>query len=243
LRTLRQLLTEFWLPFSVAIGWTIYSASASADWGPEKLIANFAAAFFFAAWGLGQWFRVTKQLRVEANLEGIAATVQSTLDQLEKKTEDLAAYITGGKSVCHFTAQPEASGIISTLFLTHHGEHPLYDVTARITDVQVFTEAARTSNPAQLWEMFNRSHRFGDLVKGHGKTIDPAILGDFHTTTERSFNIFFTARNGSFTQELRYRAVDGGWRRASRVLQGNEVRFEYVAEGYPREADGSIKWN
>jgi hypothetical protein len=68
--------------------------------------------------------------------------------------------------------------------------------------------------------------------------------------TERSFNIFFNARNGFWTQELRFRMIDGKWLTATRVTRVEvgskrktpERLFERIDKGYPLNSKGEVDW-
>jgi hypothetical protein len=60
-------------------------------------------------------------------------------------------------------------------------------------------------------------------------------------------NIFFSARNGFYTQELRIRLVDNQWRSATRVTRNradgkSETVLTQIQPEYPREKDGSVDW-
>jgi hypothetical protein len=92
LKVLGQLLREFGIPFAIAVAWTTYNVR----WGPQPVggwsigpvINLFGPTFFFAAWMVGQWFRVRKQQRVEEGLGGIETKVQRMLDDLDVKTAE-----------------------------------------------------------------------------------------------------------------------------------------------------------
>ncbi len=241
-KVIRQLAVEFAGPLLIALAWAAYSAHASGDSGPDKLIANFAGAFFFGAWALGQVFRVMKQQRVEAGLGGIESKVQSMLDDLGRKTEDLVGYMTGGNSWCYLMVQVDnandATGLVS---IVHQGKHPLYDVSVRVTDLEAFSQARAAGRPINLGD--DRTLNLGNLISGHAVTGVGNIFGSFQGTTKRSFNIFFTARNGSFVQIMRYCKFDGEWLTAMKILRDGEVLHERVSANYPRETDGSVKWD
>lgn len=61
------------------------------------------------------------------------------------------------------------------------------------------------------------------------------------------FNLFISARNGSFIEELRLRKVDGDWFSAFRVFRnkpnGDKILLmERAMEKYPRAQDRSLIW-
>ena len=68
--------------------------------------------------------------------------------------------------------------------------------------------------------------------------------------TERDFNIFFGARNGFWSEELRLRLIGGKWLAASRVVRmeiGSKKKtpdklFERIDKEFPRNAKGGVGW-
>lgn len=235
-----QLLKEFWVPASVGVAWTLYSLSEQSfnKWTLLSFVNVFGPTFFFASWLVAQWYRVKKQQKVEDGLSGIQEKIQRMLEDLEAKTTDLAGHITGGDSVCYLIGFPINSDLLGNLALIHHGRHPLYRVKARIVDLELSDQFS--GNPTVENILRTEIHReFGDLIPGHASMVDGAIsLG---TGDTRRFNIFFTARNGSFVQLLRFRRVNGAWLSATKVEKG-ETRFEKIQEGFPRNTKGAIDW-
>ena len=238
---LKQLLREFCIPLVLAVLWTVYNL---VDQPRRPITARdfvniFGPTFFFVSWIGAQWFRVAKQQRLQDGLSAIDASVNRTLDQLESRTTDLIAHITGGESSCYLLGVPLPGGTLQHLSLVHVGKHPLYEVTARIVDLEQFDQIK--NNPT--FENIRKSeiHRqCGNLIPGHA-----TLLGD--TLSRGSgdvcrFNVFFTARNGSFTQLWRFRRVNGGWTSATRIVRGDAVLFEQIQDSFPRNADGSVAW-
>lgn len=61
------------------------------------------------------------------------------------------------------------------------------------------------------------------------------------------FNLFISARNGSFIEELRLRKVSGEWYSAFRVFKSNvdgsrTLLLERAMEKYPKAPDGTPAW-
>lgn len=167
-------------------------------------------------------------------------------EQLFRKNEELArlaqetAYsVTGGPTVCYLTPMggtPETGSVIV------HGDYPLYNLSARIVDLDL-TERRRAEQPNRRPVMGEDPEiRIGDMPPRAATVIGPVF--QFHGEYRR-WNIFFSARNGFFTQLLRVRKINGEWQPAIRVMRrdGREVAFEKIPEGFPREPDGSVKWD
>jgi hypothetical protein len=62
-----------------------------------------------------------------------------------------------------------------------------------------------------------------------------------HHGKDLEFNIFFTARNGTWIQFLRMRWVGDGGARATKVMRGTQELHREVS-AFPRQQDGSIDW-
>jgi len=236
---LKQLLKEFWLPLLAAIVWTSYNIWEVPQWSIRTVLNVWVPTFFFVSWLASQWYRVRKQQKVETGLSNIEERIKQTLAELDAKTADLAAYITGGESVCWLIGIPVVSDIITEIAVQHVGKHPLYEVNARIVDLEVFEEIRRNL-PHDHFGRSETYHQFGNLIPGHTLVV-PANIS-MGNASSRNFNIFYTARNGSFTQELRYRRVNGGWLYATKVSRGNITLHEQVQEGFPLNANGGIDW-
>src|SRR5438046_5864794 len=61
------------------------------------------------------------------------------------------------------------------------------------------------------------------------------------------WNLFFTARNGFFTELLRVRRVGNEWKTALKVIRtpsssNEQMLFEKIDSGYPRSEDGQVDW-
>ena len=91
-----------------------------------------------------------------------------------------------------------------------------------------------------------RSMELGGLAAGSGRMLGSILPID---SDYKRFNIFFAARNGFFTEELRIRKRESGeWIYALRVSRdtskgSKEILFEKVDPNYPKEKDGTMKWD
>lgn len=236
-----QLLKEFWLPFLIGIAWTAYNFSEqlSGNWNFRSFVNIFGPTFFFVSWLVAQWYRVRKQQRVEDGLIGVESHVKQMLNELDRKTADLVGHITGGDSVCYLIGSPVSPDQLGNIALVHHGKHALYNVNARLVDLEVFDQFKGNLSFENI-QKSEINRQFGDLIPGHASMVGGAIsLGSGET---RRFNIFFTARNGSFIQLLRFKRVNGSWVSATKVEKG-ETRFEKIQDGYPRNESGQVDWD
>jgi hypothetical protein len=240
MKVLKQLSKEFLLPSMLALGWTFFNLHDldREAWDAKKFVNVFGPTFFFVSWLVSQWHRVKKQQKVETGLSDIEKNVQKTLHSLDEKAQDLAGYITGGESVCYLIGPTPTTNIWSQLVIAHVGKHPLYEINARITDLDQWDLMKKdpTLHPLSC----DTFRQFGNLVVGHVNFLQENF--DLGQEDSRRFNIFFTARNGAFTQLLRCRRVEGTWVFATKVVRGDTVYHEEVSEGFPRAEDGTVNW-
>lgn len=88
-------------------------------------------------------------------------------------------------------------------------------------------------------EFFGKNRSYGGLVPGFCKS---GSIWSFGTGNQARFNIFWVARNGGFTQLLRFKKIDGQWHSATKVERENILLLENVSEGYSRNIQGEIDW-
>lgn len=234
IRIARQVAREFWLPFLVAAGWTIYVLWAKTV-DVKNVLSAFGPAFFLASWMTGQFFRIKKQEHVHSGLASVESRLHSLVEQLEDQAKEITYYTTGGDSFCYFGVG--INGNIATWTVVHQGKYPLYNVAARIVDLAMFDAAMKSGNPFAA----DSNVRIGDLAQNQAGMLHSMDLGDGDS---RDFNVFFSARNGFFTQLLRFRRVEGKWLSATTVTSmalaalGSNPVLRQVADGYPADPEG-----
>jgi hypothetical protein len=164
--------------------------------------------------------------------------------ELRQKNEEIAR-LTGGDGFCWTAFQivdsrgelVNANKMPDELILVpnfiNQGKYPLYDVSARMVDLDQFKTNVVSGTTAV---------RIGNMTAGFAVTTDVHIP---HHGKDFNFNIFYVARNGSWLQKLRMRWMGDGWASANRVTEGQgggkELLLE-VSANYPRDADGNVAW-
>jgi hypothetical protein len=115
--------------------------------------------------------------------------------------------------------------------IIHKGLYPLYDVAVR------FSELAR----GKAFDIGGalRSYPVGNMAPGFAAMTGIRLP---HHGKDLEFNIFFTARNGTWIQFLRMRWVGDGGARATKVMRGTQELHREVSANFPRQQDGSIDW-
>lgn len=142
-----------------------------------------------------------------------------------------AALVTGGDSFCYLEISNLDEGHDAGMcVIVQQGESPLYDVKARVVDLQRFAQLPKPTTRSALKNDLVLD--IGDMAAGSAtmELDQPFILGK---SNERDFNVFFSARNGFFNQKLRFRRVNGQWARRTVVTRDGAVIFETADEKYP----------
>ena len=218
LRTLEQLAKEFWIPFLVAAAWTGWMICSTTDpklstWAVR--IATFSTSFFLASWATGQVNRVRKQARVEDSFQSVEGRLDQVVTDLDTRTRTVIDSITGGESFCFlsYAVTRQGGGVILAV---QQGAYPLYDVHARIVDLDAFD---RLEDAPRIDQVFGteRNVDIGVLVPEHAKSI-----GDWMGVRAERFNVFFTARNGSWVQYMRRARIENEWVTTTRVIKNVE---------------------
>jgi hypothetical protein len=219
------------------VAWAAYCVASDSDQGAASwaiFVKNFGPAFFLLSWSTGQYFRVRKQSVVESRLSTIVEHLQGVTKTIVESTSELAATLSGGDSFCYASITAgEGPHFVPLLVFCHVGNYPLYDATARIVDLD---KAYFALNEMQD---VNQNFNLGNLIPNHATLIGPWPID---VLPKRRFNIFFTARNGSFSQMLRLVRKGDHWISASVVRRGEATLYEKVDESFPRNNDGRVDW-
>lgn len=164
---------------------------------------------------------------------------EAVLHKIEAETQETINYMSGGDSIAwiqicmlnHVTNQ-------GTLVVNHQGKYPLYEVNARIVDLNRF-QALQGQLNMQNIATTQINLNIGNLIPGLSVMNQSMHLG--HPTSQ-DYNVFFSARNGTFTQLIRMRKITNQWVTATKVQNLNsEVVFEQVDPNYPL-TNGQVVW-
>jgi hypothetical protein len=243
MKIFKQLVKEFWIPLLLSIAWVSYNvfgSEASSEWNTQKIVNVFGPTFFLLSWLTGQFFRVKKQTRVEDSFGAMENRFEELLSEIESKTNQMIGHISGGNSFPYFQI-----GMINdatntgVLMAIHEGEHPLYDVNARIVDLQKFEQVKNNISLANMSHS-DTNVSVGNMIPSHASMVQQWKI---ESDPEQSYNVFFTARNGSFTQLIRFHKINGAWVSATKVTnRENEILHEKIDDNYPRNTDGNVCW-
>ena len=189
-----------------------------------------------------------------ARLQTLNSKLQADLLALSKlnvqTTRESIATVTGGDSFCYMDFNYQFDRPFP-VFL-HEGRYPLYDVNVRIVDL-FLSERAFEEHHAfnQASETRYTIHELGVALMW----IDSTFSVKFSDERVQAFNVFFGARNGTWTETLLLKKVNDHWVHAIRVLFAGYVRpgpppessrkpvYENVAREFPLDANGTVPWD
>jgi hypothetical protein len=197
---------------------------------------------------------VRKSSEEQARLSSLNAALQEKLlkqsDTITKLAEQNIGEATGGDSFCYLVFS-DMGGSRFLLTAVSKGTFPLRNVSASITDGEKFKKA--TIGKPNTFDTilypttpYTKNITIGDLPRESqhaGKIISEydADNSDYH-----SFNVFFLALNGAWTQLVRMKRANGKWSQATRVLTSTSsdinkerVLFQQISPDYP---DRNVDW-
>ena len=237
MKTLKQLIKEFWLPLTAAFIWTFinFYKKEFSSLSFIEIVNIFGPSFFLASWLTAQYFRITRQAKVENNLEKIEKRANDILNSLEVRTALIFSQITGGNSFCFANLSQNYLGE-RNLTIMHQGDYSLYDLTVRIVDLDKFNEHA--GNP-EYAHVFEKIFSIGTMLPKQFNNLCTISMSDQENS--KSFNIFFSARNGMFHELLRLKKINNEWVSAIKVDR-EKTLLESVSDSYPKNAAGEIDW-
>ncbi len=228
--TLKQLAKEFWLPFIVASTWTGFNYyNSNMDIKIFTVVADFSASFFLVSWATGQFVRVSRQARAERGLATVENRIIELTGKLDHASNRLISTITGGDSFAHFAMSPVGPDKFSLVAL-HSGGHPLANLNARICDLSLFKINMAAGDPFASDINVNIGDLAPQLATFSGVTLKAS-------RPMHDWNVFFSARNGLWTQRIRGRIVNNEWKFAHVVTrhEGANTKTLMVAvpNGFP----------
>jgi|LQYC01.1.fsa_nt_gi hypothetical protein len=160
-------------------------------------------------------------------------------DEIATLNKEIVKILRSDGSFCYLTiGNLDTNTNVGLLMVVHQGEYPIHNVNARLVDLQEFEKIKNKMNIYNFTQS-DTNIPIGSMIKNTSSTLGRFDLGK---SSNRDFNIFFSANNGLFTELLRLRKVDGKWLSAIKVQKEGKVIFEKIDSNFPRTNKGEIDW-
>lgn len=191
-----------------------------------------------------------------ARIQSLNTQLQERLLSQGKTIEDLARdqvkTLIGAGSFCYVDFERDSLDRgTPVLFVDHQGKYPLYNVEARIVDIEstkaYFSQRKSKGVPiSEAGPAMGIVVHVGDMAVGSSTVL--GVSTDLTSAEERNFNVFFTARNGFWLQQIKIRQIGSRRFVATRVLNAHDpskakrTLYFSVAKEFPRNSKGEIEW-
>ena len=182
-----------------------------------------------ALWAASEQARFEHELRIKS--EEIAALNRT-----------IVATVTGGDTFPYLLiGRPGTESQVADLMLLTEGKYPLYDVSVRIQDVDKFLESVMKSidsgeaksdsilGSIKIMQQASIERAFGNVSPNLGI---PFGSIDLSGRSEASFNVTLFARNGSVSQQIRFKRSSDEWAMGYKVTRNGAVLREEVDAGF-----------
>lgn len=170
--------------------------------------------------------------------------IRSKNEEIARLNREVANSVTGGDGFAYLViGNIHPSKRVGFVTVVSRSEHPLYDVSARIVNLDSLKNASDTERDTISIDAHQESVKIGNLAPELAAQVTSWKLpsGEVHR-----YNVFFSARNGLWTELLRIRKIDGEWEQAYKVVRNNEgeekVLETKIPDGWPRNSDGKVEW-
>ena len=175
------------------------------------------------------------------------ATVER-VEGVSQLTQKSIGTVTGGDGFCYMTFEAKSleDGMAFPMF-SNAGKYPLYQVSARITDLKKLAAAVPFGRKGIFFKeglVAMRNIEVGELTPGRSRMM-PRIVFDLRDKSDQYYTVVFDARNGTWIQSIRLTYIKDHWQLATKVMQGEDlngkVRLSIVDPGYPSPID-KVDW-
>lgn len=166
------------------------------------------------------------------------AALTDELTRIRAAVHRTADAVTGGDSF------PYVNIVAGRVLLVNEGRDPLYDIGVRMWDP---SDYKNVTTPEEFWQLERRALNFTVASMPPGSAREVARL-QLSAASVKTFEATIIARNGSFSQQLVMRHVDGAWRTAYRIFRGPARLpagrlLERVDPLFPRDQRGEVRWD
>ncbi len=165
----------------------------------------------------------------------LSSQVIAEQERVIELSESALFSTTGGNSFCHV----RHSGPQGQLVVINDQKYPVYDVSARIVDLDKVDTFAST-DPQRLDPLIGINVNIGNLTPGFAR---PIMTWRETKANQLRLNIFFVARNGGYIELYRRIKVGDGYATAMQITMNGKVVKEDVSPDFPVNSNGEVDWS
>jgi hypothetical protein len=119
-------------------------------------------------------------------------------EEIIRLQREAASAVTGGDSFCYMVLQmADTTAMQVGPMFVHVGRYPLYDVEARLVDVDEHRRLTEAHDPSAINALVGTSMRVGNMTPGLAR--GPVAALQHPSGRKISFNVFLSGRNGWFS--------------------------------------------
>jgi hypothetical protein len=173
-----------------------------------------------------------------------SALLNAKNDEIIRLQSENVNIITGGESFAEMGLMAPSLGPSTPNIpaFIHHGNYPLYDVTANVVDLNVFLSIESVDGDIDnSKKLMGTNIRIGEM--NPGLSVSGFQQLSHESNSDINFDIFFTGRNGTWNQSLRMKWNGNGWSRANRIERNGKELLVEVSPDFPRKSDGTVYWD
>lgn len=196
---------------------------------------------------VGAFWTAARQVKSANQRADFEKELRLKTEEIAELNKQIAANVTGGDSYCTLFVSAPGESNQSGLILMNQGKYPVYDISVKIDDVEHLIDVAKNElGSAGSWAQSRALLAKASIVflpgnLGPGQATELGVL-QLPTTEKQSYNVQITARNSYVIQTLRFRRVNGEWKRAEKIMVNGVEHEPTIDPAFPRNDKGQVGW-
>jgi hypothetical protein len=185
---------------------------------------------------------ISRMTALNTQLQGRLLSQSDTISGLAQRSVNS---VIGGRGFCYLTLYSRNSDTGDFLLL-QQGDYPIYEIHIRAVDITSLNEITKkggSSAVVQAMESFTTSFDIPTMAP-HTATMNVFRLPIRHAD-KQDFNVFFSARNGFWSELIRLRKVNGAWTQAIRAardftdvkVERHSLPWTHIEPQYPKPVE------
>ncbi len=171
------------------------------------------------------------------------ANLNQQINALKQQGDVAKNLLTGGDSFAYIKLHPREDNSVNFL-LYHGGNYPLFDVRINVIDEDMLRAFVKLNPNEDKYTLVNKSEIFFKEI-GNLSTDGVVPLTNITLPINQDFKdyiVFIQARNGTITENIKFRKVNGIWLSAVRAKNDktHQQIYEEVSPNFPHDIEGNV---